>query len=284
MNYTLDVQWQPRNDLAFDFGYVGNLGRHQVIPVPFNQPNIASPSSPALAGGPFQQNYSYGYNVAGANLDDGTPYLYNYEGGNVDLRVPYIGYAAESIAYKAAGVYAYNALQVHVDKRMSHGLQVRGSYTYSHALDEQSGLGLFYNGNNPLNLRDGYASADFDRTHVFNFNYVYRLPDFMAEKHARGQGREWMVAGRADRSAERTALQRDRLLRRRRQHLLPTARRHHQSHRAAGHWLHAEERADTAPRAHGRRRGKPGPQSACFTLPLLPAGGLGGGDSRRRSL
>ena len=62
---------------------------------------------------------------------------------------------------------------------MSHGLQFTASYTYSHALDEQSGLGLFYNGNNPLNLRDGYASADFDRTHVINFNYVYRLPDFI---------------------------------------------------------------------------------------------------------
>jgi hypothetical protein len=56
------------------------------------------------------------------------------------------------------------------------------SYTYSHALDEQSGLGLFYNGNNPLNLRDGYASADFDRTHVLNFNYVFRVPD-LANKH-----------------------------------------------------------------------------------------------------
>jgi hypothetical protein len=48
-------------------------------------------------------------------------------------------------------------------------------------LDEQSGLGLFYNGNNPLNLRDGYASSDFDRTHVINFNYVYRLPDLVHE-------------------------------------------------------------------------------------------------------
>ena len=68
INYTLDVQWQPRNDLAIEVGYVGNLGRHQVIPVPFNQPIIASPSSPALAGGPYQQNYSYGYNVVGAAL------------------------------------------------------------------------------------------------------------------------------------------------------------------------------------------------------------------------
>jgi Carboxypeptidase regulatory-like domain/TonB dependent receptor len=175
-NYTLDIQWQPRNDLAVELGYVGNIGRHQVIPVPFNQPGIASPTSPING-----EKYSYGYNVQGANLPDGTGYDYDYEGGNIDHRVPYIGYAAESIDYKAAGVDAYNALTAHIEKRMSHGLQVAASYTYSHALDEQSGLGLFYNGNNPLNLRDGYASSDFDRTHVINFNYVYKLPDFVHE-------------------------------------------------------------------------------------------------------
>jgi Carboxypeptidase regulatory-like domain/TonB dependent receptor len=183
INYTLDLQWQPRSDLAIELGYVGNVGRHQVIPVPFNQPNIVSPSSPALAGGPYPQAYSYGYTVGGVNLPNGQPYLANYEGGNVDLRVPYIGYAAESIDYKAAGVDAYNALQAHIEKRMNHGIQIGASYTYSHALDEQSGLGLFYNGNNPLNLRSGFASSDFDRTHVINFNYVFRLPD-LANKHS----------------------------------------------------------------------------------------------------
>jgi hypothetical protein len=73
---------------------------------------------------------------------------------------------------------------VHIDKRMSHGVQVGMSYTYSHALDEQSGLGLFYNGNNPTDLRGGYASADFDRTHVLNFSYVFRAPDLVANKHS----------------------------------------------------------------------------------------------------
>jgi len=190
-NYTLDVQWQPRNDLAIEIGYVGNIGRHQVIPVPFNQPNIVTATNPALAGTKYQQIYSYGYqiinpNYSPINLPNGQPYLLNYEGGNVDLRVPYIGYAAESIDYKAAGVDAYNALNVHIDKRMSHGVQVGMSYTYSHALDEQSGLGLFYNGNNPLNLRDGYASADFDRTHVLNFSYVFRVPDFAGKNTLEG--------------------------------------------------------------------------------------------------
>ena len=185
-NYTLDIQWQPRSDLAIELGYVGNLGRHQVIPVPFNQPNLATPTKPLLAGSKYQQNYSYGYTVGGATLDNGQPYMYNYEGGNVDLRVPYIGYASESIDYKAAGVDAYNALNAHVEKRMSHGVQLGLSYTYSHALDEQSGIGLFYNGNNPLNLRDGYASADFDRTHVINFNYVFQLPQFIKEHNWEG--------------------------------------------------------------------------------------------------
>ncbi len=184
-NYTLDIQWQPRNDLAISLGYVGNIGRHQVIPVPFNQPTIANAANPALPNSKNPQIFTYGYelNYGAALLPDGTNYLANSEGGNVDLRVPYIGYAAESISYKAAGVDSYNALQAHIEKRMKYGVQVGASYTYSHALDEQSGLGLFYNGNNPLNLRDGYASADFDRTHVLNFNYVFRLPN-LAKQHS----------------------------------------------------------------------------------------------------
>jgi Carboxypeptidase regulatory-like domain/TonB dependent receptor len=196
MNYTLDVQWQPTNTLAFDFGYVGTLGRHQVVPVPFNQPSIASPTNPL-----HSQNYSYGYTPENADgsflqLGDGSTALLNFEGGNIDMRVPYLGYAAESISYKAAGIAQYNALQVHVEKRMSHGIQVGASYTYSHALDEQSAMGLFYNGNNPVDLRDGYASSDFDRTHVLNFNYVYQAPDFFSKSTFKGKLTDgWSIVG-----------------------------------------------------------------------------------------
>ncbi|MGC2647788.1 MAG: TonB-dependent receptor, partial [Candidatus Sulfotelmatobacter sp.] len=185
INDTLDVQWQPRNDLAIEVGYVGNLGRHGVIPIPFNQPGVASPSNIIHPGSLYPQEYTYGYTVQSSsscspfcpiNLPNGQPMQVTYEGGNVDLRVPYLGYSAESETYTAAGVSAYNALQTHVEKRMSHGLQLGFSYTYSHALDEQSGMGLFFNGNNPLNLRSAYGSSDFDRTHVFNFSYVYQIP------------------------------------------------------------------------------------------------------------
>lgn len=191
INFTLDMQWQPRNDLMVELGYVGNLGRHQVIPLPFNQAQIATQAKPTHPGGVAAQQFTYGYTVLDpnspvysfypmcVNSDPNCAYGYmqqNYEGGNVDLRVPYIGYSSESESYTAAGISAYHALQAHVEKKMGHGIQAGVSYTYSHATDEQSALGLFYNGSNPLDLRSGYGSADFDRTHVLNFTYGFALP------------------------------------------------------------------------------------------------------------
>jgi hypothetical protein len=226
LNQILDVQWQPRNDLAIEVGYVGNLGRHEVIPVPFNQANIAAPGYPLCGGGLVKgvqrqcanpatavapQFYTYGYSIVTENNafpypsinlplaftgQTPEPYQQTFEGGNVDLRVPYIGYSAESESYMAGGVSAYNALQTHVEKRMSHGLQLGLSYTYSHALDEQSAMGLFYNGNNPLNLHSAYGNSDFDRTHVFNITYLYEVPKFFSENSVAGRLADgWGISG-----------------------------------------------------------------------------------------
>ncbi|MGB7333684.1 MAG: TonB-dependent receptor [Terriglobales bacterium] len=204
INDTLDIQWQPRNDLAIEIGYVGNFGRHEVIPIPFNQPAIATPTNPSHPNSQHPQQYTYGYTVTDPSGDgvpislpnNQGPFLTTFEGGNVDLRVPYIGYSAESESYTAAGVSAYNALQTHIEKRMSHGLQFGFSYTYSHSTDEQSGMGLFFNGNNPLNLRSAYGSSDFDRTHVFNFSYLYQLPKFFPASTLKGKVVDgWSVEG-----------------------------------------------------------------------------------------
>ena len=124
--------------------------------------------------------------------------MQTYEGGNVDLRVPFIGYSSESESYTAAGISAYHALQAHLEKRLSHGLQVGFSYTFSHATDEQSALGLFYNGNNPLNLRSGYGLSDFDRKHVLNFTYLYEFPRFFEPSSFRGKLADgWAIQGLA---------------------------------------------------------------------------------------
>jgi carboxypeptidase family protein len=210
MNTTLDIQWQPRNDLAVDIGYVNALGRHEIVPVPFNQPRVASPTNPLCGpaavcanptGSPFVQSYTYGYTVPGLTLAaaNGQPaqgMQFTSEGGNLDLRVPYIGYAGESVSYTGAGISAYNALQAHVEKRLTHGLQAGVSYTFSRSFDEQSALGLFYNGSNPLDLRGGYAPSDFDRTHVFNIDYHYELPKFLPVNSWEGKVVDgWAIQG-----------------------------------------------------------------------------------------
>ncbi len=178
-NWTLDLQWQPKNDLVLTLGYVGNHGVHELIPLPFNQAGIATPQNPALKGGPYQQNYSYGYNVncaviyyescTPANLatvpasqalsaESVNALVAGFGTGNAALRTPYIGYDPNSVFNKSVGESNYDALQFNVTKRLSHGLQVSGSYTYSHTLDEQSGLGLFFSGNDPNNTRSSYAT------------------------------------------------------------------------------------------------------------------------------
>ncbi|MGH9741642.1 MAG: TonB-dependent receptor domain-containing protein, partial [Candidatus Acidiferrum sp.] len=182
-NWTLDVQWQPVNSLLLDVGYVGNHGQHQLLPIPFNQPGIATPTSPING-----QIYSYGYQATDSNGGFGTlqteqvaTTIGEFTGadGNTALRVPYIGYNPNSDFWEAEGISNYNALQLSVKKRLSHGLTVNASYTWSHTLDDGSGLseGLFFNGNNPLSLRSAYGSAAFDRTHVFTINYTYQIPN-----------------------------------------------------------------------------------------------------------
>jgi|HubBroStandDraft_6_1064221.scaffolds.fasta_scaffold01341_3 hypothetical protein len=207
LNQTLDVQWQPRNDLAIDLGYVGNFGRHEVVPLPFNEAQIATPTNPVRPGTPIEQDYTYGYSIVNApgSFDtiplpntSGQYYQENFEGGNIDLRVPYLGYSAESESYTAAGVSAYNALQAHVEKKFSYGMQAAFSYTYSHSTDEQSAMGLFYNGNNPLDLRSGYGNSDFDRTHVINFSYLFRVHNFYSDGAWQGKFTNgWAVEGLA---------------------------------------------------------------------------------------
>ncbi len=165
-NWTFDVQWQPFNSTQVSLGYVGNRSLHQVLPIPFNQPLIATPTNPIRG-----EIYSYGYNVVPVEADK------TYDGGNIDLRTPYLGLSDNSVFYRAEGIATYNALQFSITKRLSHGVQMVGSYTWSHTLDEQSGLGLFYNGNDPNNIRSSYGTSTYDRTHVVTVQYFYQIPN-----------------------------------------------------------------------------------------------------------
>ena len=85
--------------------------------------------------------------------------------------------------WRSMSAAAYNALQVNLQKHMSHGLQFDLNYTYSKSMDISSdanrigaegGLGgLVINPWNPKSLR---AVSDFDLTHQINANWIAELP------------------------------------------------------------------------------------------------------------
>src|SRR5690349_11254639 len=79
----------------------------------------------------------------------------------------------------------YNALQVELRRRYSHGLLLQANYTFQKTLDnispgnpglnseDQTRVAAFLDNQNP---HLDYGRADYDQTHVFNLNAVYDLP------------------------------------------------------------------------------------------------------------
>lgn len=187
VNWSFDIQYQLSNSWLFTVGYVGNHGNHEVLPIPFNQPIIATASNPVNG-----QTSSYGVNQSAGG---DTPILTSEFAGNAPVRVPYIGYDMNSVSYQTIGISNYNALELQARKRLSFGLTFLASYTWSHSLDNQSGEGLFVTGNNPAVPQTNYASSDFDETHVFLINYSYQLPKFAVSKGLGYWVNGWMIGG-----------------------------------------------------------------------------------------
>jgi Carboxypeptidase regulatory-like domain len=178
-NWSFDLQYQVAHGLAASVGYTGNHGVHQTVPLPFNQPLVATPTNPVNG-----QTYSYGYNATDANGNTLVSEPNNTStGGNTDLRAPFIGYSPNSVEWSTVGWSHYNALLVSVHEQGWKGLEYQLSYTWSHSLDAASGFGIFYNGNDPRNLASGYASSDYDRTHVTSFSFNYQIPEYKTSSH-----------------------------------------------------------------------------------------------------
>lgn len=80
------------------------------------------------------------------------------------------------------GDSSYNALQVDLNRRFTHGLSVRGVYTWSKALDDGDSVNQTTAGNapglvsNPFNLRADWGPATYDVRNVGVINVLYELP------------------------------------------------------------------------------------------------------------
>ena len=86
---------------------------------------------------------------------------------------------AAGFTYDTSGAYSnLNALQVRLQKRMTHGLMFMARYTYSKSLDDASTIGgggqtVIQNNADP---RGDYGLSSFNMTHQFLGNFTYDLP------------------------------------------------------------------------------------------------------------
>ncbi len=131
------------------------------ISVPPNQPITAG-----TAVATSYDNSTFWFDLANA-LTGRDPLFYNTQYGALDS----FGSIARS---------DYHAGAFSLRQRLS-GLTWDLNYTYSHSMDDTSGLqtaGSFGSAFilNPIRQSDNYASSDFDMRHIVNFNSLWQIP------------------------------------------------------------------------------------------------------------
>jgi hypothetical protein len=166
-NWNFTIERQLPGDTILSLGYVGSSGHRLMLESELNPPlsqaacaaNATCVADRVIQGFVLPTNFAYDPTVF-ASL------------GNIET----------------VGNSNYNAFQVNVDKRLSHGLQLTAAYTWAHGLDNASGFenagfggGGFgqYGASrsiNPYNHEANYGSSIYDATHRFVASYIYNIP------------------------------------------------------------------------------------------------------------
>jgi hypothetical protein len=100
---------------------------------------------------------------------------------NLGLRLPFQGFSPGAIELQTEGASWYNALEVSLNKRFSHGLQLLAAYTWARSLTDASGssTGIGQGANligDQNNARARYGPDGFIRPNRFVVSYLYDIP------------------------------------------------------------------------------------------------------------
>ncbi len=166
-NFNLNIQRQLTNNMIFELGYVGSLGRK--LAVAYEGDPITDAGHAACLADPSCVKHITSVHL---RFPQYTAQPTVFEGYPAYLSMGTLG---------TAGSSSYSALQARVTQNTSHGLYFTMAYTYSHALDNSSGLeSAGFNGGG-FNQYSGYqhlsyGSSDFDARHRFVTAYDYQVP------------------------------------------------------------------------------------------------------------
>jgi hypothetical protein len=189
ISWSLRVQQQISPNISLTLGYVGSHGYHELIGVDANEPAPVicpaspcpsvypayDPSQPISATNSPSIGFPIGSPLAGAPVPPGTYYI---PSGALKPNAA----LANTWTWFSRGDSSYHALQVDLTRRISHGLSLRGVYTWSKTLDDGDSLNQTTAGNapglvsNPFNLASDKGLATFNVSHVTSVNAIYELP------------------------------------------------------------------------------------------------------------
>jgi Carboxypeptidase regulatory-like domain/TonB-dependent Receptor Plug Domain/TonB dependent receptor len=146
--FNLTVERELAKDLAFEIGYVGSLGRH--------------------LGRRYNINQSFSVRNANGTFSSVNPF--NAQFGSATLQ-----YQEQSASS------SYHSMQTSLRRRLTGGLTLLVSYTFSRAIDNASSTNNSSTGTQkfPQNIYNFAAErslADFHRKHQFTASFNYSLP------------------------------------------------------------------------------------------------------------
>lgn len=175
--FSLGIQHELKPSVVWIVQYVGNLAWHQNIDNPIN-------NFPLTTSNAFREA-SVGYNGASlSGLNGLSNALRTYQGyGNI-------------VQEENSTNTTYNGFQTGLRAQNKWGLSGEVDYTYSHNIDlTDTDLNVI---SNPWNFRYDKAGSGYDRRHILQANYIYKLPLFRGNSgllHATLGG--WEIAGTA---------------------------------------------------------------------------------------
>ncbi len=172
VSYSLRLEQELTPNTVFTLGYVGSHGYHQIVSLDDNEPTpTVCPASPCPAVYPV----NFPAPFAGQPVPAGSYYI----APGTPSANPALGAAW---AWFSVGASSYNALQADLNHRLSHGLVLRGVYTWSKSLDDGDSLNATAAGNapglvsNPFHIKSDWGPATYDVRNVAVISASCELP------------------------------------------------------------------------------------------------------------
>ncbi|MDE3196361.1 MAG: TonB-dependent receptor [Acidobacteriota bacterium] len=186
--FSLDVQRELPFGLAAEVGFVGSKSSHLSLGSTNLNGNALNPALLSMGTGLTQQVANPFYGNGGVGVI-GTPKVQASQ-----LLLPYPTYGAINLQFNDNNKAVYDSMVMKLQKRLSNGLTLLSSLTWSRTWDESGGgVGNTLNSGakgpqNPYNLAAEYAFSNIDSPWRWSTSFSYQLPF--------GEGKSFLTNGK----------------------------------------------------------------------------------------